>query len=617
VRAAVFEDRRNYWVYVFGRLKPGVSPAAAETAINPAYRAILNDVEAPLQIDMSEQALAQFRDRQVVVTPGARGQSLVTAGALVPLSILLVAAAAVLLIACVNIANLMLARGAGRVGEMAVRLSMGAAPSRLVSLLFTEALLLALLAALVSLPLTHVTLRWIETMVPAEGAASFDSGVNAALAAIAVVVALLAALTFGLAPVVKLARTQPGRVLHSQGMRTMGGKVANRFRAALVTAQIAMSMMLLALAGLLAQSLLNITEVDLGFRAEPLSSFSVAPERNGYTPAESAALFDRIEEEVAALPGVTSVASSLVTLLAGRATTNDVRVPGFELRPGTRALAHANGVSPGFFTTLGIPLREGRDFRAADEGLEQPKVAIVNHRFVEYYGLGANAVGTRIGVNVRDAFDIEIVGVVEDVKYDNVKDPVRPQLFRPHDQIAGVGAATFYVRSSSERAAVFASIRGVVARLDPSLPITEMQTVDQQVRENVFLDRFMGNLAVALAVLATLLAAVGLYGVLSYMVAQRTREMGLRMALGAPPQRLRAMVLRQVSSMAIVGILLGLGGAVGLGYAARVLLFGVQATDPLVLLAAIGVLAGVVFGTGYLPARRASRVDPVVALRAE
>ena len=617
VRAAIFEDRRNYWVYVFGRLKPGVSAAAAQTAINPAYRAILNEIEAPLQVDVSEQALVQFRDRSVVVTPGVRGQSIVTAGALVPLSILLVAAAAVLLIACVNIANLMLARGAGRVGEMAVRLSMGAAPSRLVSLLFTEALLLALLAALVSLPLTHLTLRWIETMVPAQGAASFDFGMNAALAAVAVVVALLAALTFALVPVIKLARTQPGRVLHSQGTRMTGSKAANRFRAALVTAQIAMSMMLLALAGLLAQSLLNITEVDLGFRAEPLASFSVAPERNGYTPAESAALFDRIEEGVAALPGVTSVASSLVTLLAGRATTNDVRVPGFEVPPGTRALAHANGVSPGFFATLDIPLREGRDFRAADAGLEQPRVAIVNERFVEFYGLGTSAVGTRIGVNAGDAFDIEIVGVVENAKYDNVKDPVRPQLFRPRDQIDGVGAATFYVRSAGEQANVFAGIRSVVARLDPSLPIAELQAVDRQARENVFLDRFMGKLAAALAVLATLLAAVGLYGVLSYMVAQRTREMGLRMALGAPPQQLRAMVLRQVSSMAIVGIVLGLGAAVGLGQAARFLLFGVQATDPLVLLAAIGVLAGVVFATGYLPARRAARVDPVVALRAD
>jgi predicted permease len=523
----------------------------------------------------------------------------------------------VLLIACVNIANLMLARGAGRVGEMAVRLSIGAAPRRLVALLFTESVLLALFAALVSLPFTLATLRWIESMVPAQGVASFDFGLNAALVGIAVAVALLSALIFALFPVLKLARTQPGRVLHAQSTRSTGGKAANRFRATLVTAQIALSMMLLVLAGLLAQSLANVARVDLGIRVESLLSFSIAPERNGYVPADSGALFDRIEEDVAALPGVTSVASALVTLLANNSAIRAVRAPGFEPRPGTPPIADANSVSPGFFATLAIPLLAGRDFEAADAGFDRPKVAIVNQRFVEFFGLGANAVGTLIGVGEGDALDVEIVGVARDAKYDNVKDAIAPQLFRPREQIEGVGTVTFYVRHVGEAESVVTSIRNLVARLDPSLPIMNMQAVDRQVDENVFLDRFMGTLAGALAALATLLAAVGLYGVLSYLVAQRTREIGLRMALGAPPAQLRAMVLRQVTRMAVIGGALGLGAAVLLGQAASALLFGVRATDPLPLLAAAAVLAVIVFGAGYLPARRASRVDPVVALRAE
>jgi predicted permease len=612
-----FDDRRNYWVYLFARLKPGVSAAQAEAAINRPYRAILNDVEAPLQLGMSEQALAQFRVKTLTVKPGARGQSWILDGSGVPLSILLVAATTVLLIACVNIANLMLTRGATRVGEMAVRLSIGAAPSRLVALLFVESALLALAAALVSLPLTLATLRWIETLVPAEQAASFDFGLNSGLAGIAVVVALLCALMFALFPVLKLARTQPGQVLHSQSTRSTGGKAANRFRVALVTAQIALSMMLLVLAGLLAQSLANAARVDLGIRVESLLSFTISPARNGYTPADSAALFDRIEEEVAARPGITSVASSFLTLLANNSTNRDVRTPGFEPSPGTRPIAHFNGVSPGFFATLDIPLLAGRDFRDADTGLDRPKVAIVNRRFVEYFGLGANAVGTQIGVGEGNALDVEIVGVVRDAKYNNVKDPIRPQIFRPRGQFEGVGTLTFYLRNVGEPEAALASIRNVVTRLDSSLPIMSMQTVDRQVRENLFLDRFMGKLAGALAVLATLLAAVGLYGVLSYMVAQRTREIGLRMALGAPPAQLRGMVLRQVSRMAAIGGAIGLGAAVLLGQAARALLFGVQVSDPLVLLAAIGVLAAIVFTAGYLPARRASRIDPVVALRSE
>jgi len=610
-------DRRNYWVYLFARLKPGMSLEQAQAAINQPYRAILNDVEAPLQVDMTEQALAQFRLKTLTVRFGPRGQSWMMEGSGMPLSILLLAAGTVLLIACVNIANLMLARGATRVGEMAVRLSIGAAPRRLVSLLFTEALLLALLAALVSLPLTQLTLHWIGTMVPAQGAASFEFGVNAGLAAVAVGVAVLCALTFALFPVLKLVRTQPGEVLHSQSTRSTGGKGANRFRVGLVTAQIAMSMMLLVLAGLLAQSLVNVARVDLGMRVESLMSFSVSPERNGYEQANSAALFNRLEEELAALPGTTSVASSLITLLANNSTTWDVRTAGFEPRPGTRPIADFNAVSPRFFATLDIPLLAGRDFGTADAGADRPRVAIVNQRFVEYFGLGANAVGTRIGAGQGDALDVEIVGVVADAKYDNVKDPIRPQLFLPRGQFERFGTLTFYVRNAGESEGAAASIRNVVARLDASLPIMNMQTVDRQVRENVFLDRFMGQLAAALAVLATLLAAVGLYGVLSYMVAQRTREIGLRMALGAAPERLRGMVLRQVSRMAAIGGVIGLGAALLLGQAASALLFGVHATDPLVLLGAVGVLAAIVFAAGYLPARRASRIDPMTALRSE
>lgn len=612
-----FDDRRYYWVYLFARLKPGISLAQAEAAINAPYRAILDDVEAPLQLGMTEQTLTRFRAKSITVSPGARGQSWIMSGADVPLSILLVAVATVLLIACLNIANLMLARGATRVGEMAMRLSLGAAPRRLVALLLTESVLLALLAALVSLPLTLISLRWIESMVPAQGAASFDFGLKLTLVGAAVAVAVASALLFALFPVLKLVRTQPGHILRSQSARSTGGKAANRFRVGLVTAQIAMSMMLLVLAGLFAQSLANAARVDLGMRVASLLSFSISPERNGYAPANSAALFDRIEEDLAALPGVTHVASSLLTLLANNSTVWDIRTPGFEPLPGTRPSADFNAVSPRFFETLEIPLLAGRDFGAADEGPDRPRVAIVNQRFVEDFALGSNAVGTRIGAGQGEAFDIEIVGVIADAKYDNVKDPIAPQVFLPRGQFERTGTLTFYVRNAGEPESAADSIRNAVRNLDPNLPIMNMQTVDRQVRDNLFLDRFMGTLAIALAVLATLLAAVGLYGVLSYMIAQRTREIGLRMALGAPPARLRGMVLRQVSGMAAIGGALGIGAAVALGQAASVLLFGVQASDPLVLAAAVGVLAAMVFGAGYLPARRASRVDPMTALRSE
>lgn len=612
-----FDDRRHYWAYLFARLKPGVSLAQAETAINGPYRAILSEVEAPLQVGMTAQELAQFRARTIGVAPGAKGQSEAVRIAAAPLAIVLVAAGAVLLIACVNVANLMLARGASRIGEMAVRLSIGAGPRRLVTLLFTESALLALAAALVALPLVLAALRWVQSMVPAPGAAAFDFGLNAGLVGTTTLVALCSTVVFALLPVLKLARVQPGRVLHGGAARATSGRAGHRFRVGLVTAQIALSTMLLVLAGLLAESLANIGRADLGMRLESLLSFSVAPERNGYDAARSAALFDQLERELAGQAGVTSVASSLVTLLAGSSAVVGVRASGFEPAADARPVAHFNGVSAGFLATLDIPLLAGRDFVTADAGRDRPKVAIVNQQFAEFFRLGPNPVGARIGYGEGSALDIEIVGLAADAKYDNVKQAARPQLFVPRGQLERVGEATFYVRSGSDPERVLAGIREVVRRIDPTLPVMDARTVERQVQENVFLDRFIGSLAGALATLATFLAGVGLYGVLSYIVAQRTREMALRMALGSPPQQLRRLVLRQVIVMAAVGGAIGVAAALPLGTAAGALLYGVNVWDPAVLAVAVLVLGAVVLAAGYIPAWRASRIDPMTALRAE
>jgi predicted permease len=612
-----FDDRRYYWVYLFARLKPGVSAEQAATALEAPYRALLTDVEAPLQTGTSEGALEQFRARRVTVAAGARGQSWLMTGAAVPLSLLLGAAVTVLAIVCLNVANLMLARGATRVGEMAVRVSIGAGPRRLASLLFTEALLLALAAALLSLPPAQLALRWIESAVPAIGVASFDFGLNPRLVVVATAAALVAGVTFSLASVLDLARTAPGEVLRSNGARSTGGKAAARFRTTLVTVQIAMSLMLIVLAGLLAQSLSNVASVNLGMRIDSLLSFTVAPERNGYAPASSAALFDRIEEELAALPGVSSVGSSMMTLLNNNTSAWDIRAPGFEPSPGTRPMAAFNAVGTGFFSTLGMPLLAGRDFGTADAGVDRAKVAIVNESFVERFGLGPNAVGTKIGAGGGSALDVEVVGVVSDAKYANVKDTVGPQIFMPRRELERLGALTYYVRAAGDTEAIATAIRALLARLDPNLPIMSLQQVDRQARDNVFLDRLMGQIAVALSVLATVLAAIGLYGVVSYTVAQRSREIGLRMALGASPSMLRTEVLTQVGRMAAIGGAIGLCAALLLGQTASSLLFGVSAAEPLVLVAAICVLAVIVFAAGYVPARRASRIDPMTALRTD
>jgi putative ABC transport system permease protein len=314
---------------------------------------------------------------------------------------------------------------------------------------------------------------------------------------------------------------------------------------------------------------------------------------------------------------VTSVSASLVPILSGDNWGNDVHVEGFERGPDTDANARFNKVGPGYFHTLGVPLLAGREFTAADvDGAA--KVVIVNEAFAKKFNLGGPAaVGKRMGTANKDDLDLEIVGVVRDAKYSEVKDEVPPQFYTPYRQAFQLGFLTFYLRTATAPGPVMTAIPDVIRRSDPNLPVENLKSFEQQVRENVFLDRVISNLSAAFAVLATLLAAVGLYGVLAYAVAQRTREIGVRMALGAGRERVLAMVLRQMGRMLAIGGALGIAAALAAGRAAQSLLFGLTGYDPVVVTTGAAALALVALAAGYLPARRASKVDPMQALRYE
>jgi predicted permease len=375
-------------------------------------------------------------------------------------------------------------------------------------------------------------------------------------------------------------------------------------------------MALLISAGLFIKSLVNVARVDLGLKIDNLVVFGISPELNGYTPARARALFARAEEELAAIPGVTAVTASRVPLLAGSNWGSSVNVEGFKKDPDTDDGSRFNEVGPAYFSTLGIPLMAGREFTPS-EGLDAPKVAIVNEAFAKKFNLGRDAVGKRMGTGDKNEMDMEIVGLVQNAKYSEVKAEVPPMFVIPYRQDSTVGAMNFYVRTALSPDQLLRTIPVVIKKLDPNLPVEDLKTMPQQVRENVFMDRMISTLATAFAVLATLLAAVGLYGVLAYTVAQRTREIGVRMALGADSGRVRAMVLRQVGMMTLVGGVIGIAGALALGRAAKSLLFELQGHDPLVVVTAAVLLVVVALVAGYIPARRASRVQPMQALRYE
>jgi predicted permease len=612
------ETRTAYWIYAFARLRPGETVEKAGAPINALYSGILNEVDAPLNAGLPPAAFEQFQRRTITLEPGALGQSEFRSDQPVPtqLKLLLGLTALVLLIACANIASLLLARGVARAGEMALRSSLGASRGRLVAQLLLESVTLAAAGAVASVPIALLTLRGMLALFPGWAVDNLPIGIGGASLLFAAVAALATVVLFGLAPAVYATRADLASVIKGQAPQAVGGRGTARFRAALATAQIALSTLLLGLAGLFTHSLANVARVDLGMNVDSLVSFTLAPRLSGYTAEGTAQLFGRVERELAAVPGVSDVASASMRVIVNDMWGNGVSIDGFEQTPGVSTDAMSNMVSPGFFKTLGVPLLAGRDFTEADR-LGAPRAAIVNQAFVLKFGLGDAPLGKRFGVGGQTEHDIEIVGVAADAKYSNVKDEIPPQYVLPWRQDASIGRLSFYVRAAVEPAQLLQTLPRVIASIDPNLPVDELTTVRRTVQENVFLDRLVAVLSAGFAALATLLAAIGLYGVLAYDIARRTREIGLRLALGAAPRALRTMVLKQVGLMAAIGIPVGLGAAVAVARGAAALLYGLSGYDPPVLAAAVGLLCAVVGVAAYLPARRAVRVAPMEALRHE
>jgi predicted permease len=611
-----FDRRMWYWAYLFARLKPGVSVAQAKRGIDAVYRPIINDVEAKLQQGLSDKTLERFRAKEVGVSDGARGQSSLHNSVRTPLYLLIGITAIVLIIACANIANLLLARAANRSMEMAVRLSLGASRRQLLTQLLTESCVLALLGGIVSLLVARWTLSGLGAMLPPDALGGVKFAVDPTVVAFAAGLSILTGILFGLFPALHATRADLVTTLRSNSGKHSSTRGAVQFRSSLVTAQIALSMALLIGAGLFVRSLFNVSRVNLGLSIENVVTFSISPDRNGYTREQSRQFFQRTEESLQAIPGVTGVTETMVPLLAGNSWGNDVEVDGWKSGPDIDSNSRFNEIGAGYFKTLGVPVLSGREFTASDR-LGSPKVAIVNEAFAKKFKLGRDAVGKHMAESGAKINDVEIVGLVKDAKYNDVKDEIPPVYFRPWAQDSTTGNLNFYVRTAMEPRQIMRTIPAVIAQLDPNLPVEDLKTLPRQAQENVYLDRVISTLSASFAALATLLAAIGLYGVLAYTVAQRTREIGVRMALGADAGRVRTMVLRQVGRMTLIGGLVGIVGALALEKTARSLLYGLEGHDPLVVTASAVVLALVALGAGYLPARRASKIHPMQALRYE
>jgi predicted permease len=618
------DDPRFAWVRVFGRLAPGVSREQALAALQPLYRAqIAEEITLPGFANAAASAREQYLTSEPTVVPGGQGRSSFRRSTTTALWMLMAIAAGLLLIATANVANLLLARAAGRRRETGIRIALGATRLQLARQLLVESLLLALAGGALGLLVARggalFVLGFFATPELPEPVATTPDG---RILAFSCLLAAMTGLLFGLAPAIQATRPNVTETLKDESGSVMGGGAA-RFRKGLVAVQVALALLMLAGAGLFIRTLDNLMTVDVGFRTDSLLSFSLDPSNNGYEPERARQFATTLLEQIRSLPGVSAAGLSTQRVLDGNQWNGNVTVPGYAATADSAALAWMNAVSPGYFEAMGIPVLRGREFGGRDVYREPPgdepafRVAIVNETFARRYFDGRDPVGHRIGLGADPGtpVTIEIVGLVRDSKYTGVRADTPPQVFFAQQEQARPGGFTGYVRTTRPAETMFAAVRSTVLALDPNLPVHTTRTLESQVRGSLRSERMIATMATVFGALATLLALIGLYGVMSYTVARRRREIGVRMALGAGAGRIARMVVREVLVIAGVGVALGLPLTWWLGRYVETQLFGVRPQDAGTLATAVVMLILVALTAGLVPAVRAARISPTSAMR--
>jgi predicted permease len=609
----------SWWVRIMGRLKPGVTAEQVRANLEPAFqRSALDGWNSAVARARAQGQIssADPRDTPLLrVGSGSQGLSEARRSYSEPLTILWIVAAAVLLIACANVANLLLARAGARQKEIAVRLAMGASRWRLLRQLLTENVMLALLAGGVGVLFAYLGKDTLLSLRPWGGSELvLDLPIDLRVLGFTIAVSLLTGILFGLAPALRVTRVDLTPALKDNA-RSLASASRPLLTKALIVVQVSISLVLMIGAALLVRTLNNLEAVDVGFNRENLLLFRVDPLLSGYKSAQIPDLYQRMTERIEAVPGVRSATMSRHPLLSGSSRNSNITALGDANQSDEPVYVH--NVAANFLDTIEIPLLLGRGLTIHDDA-RSPKVAVANQAMARKYFGDANPIGRRFvfGSRPENANQIEIVGVVRDVKYTDLRQDIPPTVYTPYLQDTP-GQMNFEVRTAGDAAAMAAAIRDAVREVDSNLPLFDVKTQTQQAAESLMQERLFATLSSFFGVLAMLLACVGLYGVMSYGVTRRTNEIGIRMALGATSPRVLSMVMRETMLVVGIGVVIGLGTAVAVTRLIATMLYGLAPNDPVTITVAVVLMVTVAALAGYIPARRASRVDPMIALRYE
>jgi predicted permease len=606
------ENYNASWLHVIARLKPGVTIEKAAANMNLVVQQL---VSGPLKAKLSKDDLDNLKADKVPVSAGGGGFSDLRGDFQQPLLLLMIIVALVLVIACVNVANLLLARASSRRKEFAVRVAIGAAPGRIVRQLLTESILLAFAGG----ALGFLLARWgTDALLKLSGNKDLEASPDLRVFLFTAAVCLLTGVLFGLIPALRSRSAAVALTLKSGSQNGRSATAGWNWGKLLVTGQVAVSLLVLFVAGLLVHSLKNMRNVDLGYNREHLLLLSTDPLAAGYNKARIASFANEMAEQIGSLPGVRAVTSSKNGLFSGSESANSIKVEGYTSTNDADLAAAFDEVAPNYFHGVGIPMLLGRDIELQDTGTSS-RVAVINETMAKFYFGAANPIGRKFIVDDPDSKGpVEIGGVARDARDHKLKGKVDRRFYVPLSQAMGtIPVLNFVVRTVGNPVAVAEAARKQLKNLDANVPVNGVRALNELTERSISDQILIARLSSFFAGLALLLAAIGLYGILSYSVAGRTREIGVRMALGAQRGNVLKMILQEAGILVLIGVVIGIPSAILVSRLFSSMLFGLKGTDPLSMLVVIAVLLAITLLASYIPARRATKVDPMIALRYE